>query len=242
MPPYFLPRPAVPQDAATVAACVEALARLQANPEDDSPLAQLPVSRWQFLCILADTLPVLMHGSANPEITLFEPRQPNDATVFGNQNAVYAASDGIWAMFFAIVNRKPRVSLLNGSFRIGLPDGTVTDPYYFFSISRSLQDPECWQNGSVYILPRDTFRQNPPYAAQGVEVHEMHWASPEPVAPLARIAVTPDDFPFLHRVRNHDPAVIRERAKSDPGGFPWLEDGEGMVGSDASDDVRKMDC
>lgn len=223
LPHYYMPRPALPQDEATIAACTEAFVLLQANPGDDTPLAHLPVARWQFLCILADTLPVLLHGSSNLDIARFEPRQPRDATIFGNQLAVYAASDGIWPIFFAIVDRIAPVSLNNACFRLGTPEGTLTDPYYFFSITQSVREQEPWRNGAVYILPRETFRQNPPYITQGFEVHEMHWASPEPVVPLVCIPVTPDDFPFLQQIRGHDNAIIAERAKNDPNGFPWVE-------------------
>jgi hypothetical protein len=48
------------------------------------------------------------------------------------------------------------------------------------------------------------------------------WASPVDVRPLAKLAITPDDFPFLAEVRGHNMERIMERVRSDPGGFPWL--------------------
>src|SRR5512141_2133190 len=38
----------------------------------------LPWPKWQFLCYLADHHDIAMHGSGNPNIALFEPRQSND--------------------------------------------------------------------------------------------------------------------------------------------------------------------
>jgi hypothetical protein len=65
----------------------------------------LAAPRWQFLCWLAETKDVLLHGSGNAGIREFEPRRPADTSEFGGRNAVFAASDGIWATFFAIVDR-----------------------------------------------------------------------------------------------------------------------------------------
>ena len=42
--------------------------------------------------------------------------------------------------------------------------------------------------------------------------------------PLAKLAVTPADFPLP--IRNHDQVAQAARIAADPGGFPWLEPGE----------------
>jgi hypothetical protein len=57
-----------------------------------------------------------------------------------------------------------------------------------------------------------------------MKVEIEQWASPVNVKPIAKLDITPDDFPFLSQVRGHNNAVIRERVKLNPGGFPWLED------------------
>ncbi|MDB5540334.1 MAG: hypothetical protein JWQ89_2061 [Devosia sp.] len=60
----------------------------------------------------------MLHGSTNPDIEVFEPRKSDDVNAFGDQTAVYAASDGIWPLYFAILDRQRyRMSLINGSFR-----------------------------------------------------------------------------------------------------------------------------
>ena len=66
----------------------------------------------------------MLHGSGSPDIQEFEPRQSNDLAEFGNRRAVYAASDGIWPIYFAVVNRDgPVTSLVNSCARVVGADG-----------------------------------------------------------------------------------------------------------------------
>jgi hypothetical protein len=98
----------------------------------------LPWPKWQFLCHLADHHDIALHGSGDPNIALFEPRQSNDLNEFGNQKAVYAASDGLWAMFFAIVDRERVMSITNACVRLADEMGNLHGPYYVFSVSQQL--------------------------------------------------------------------------------------------------------
>src|ERR1044072_6792350 len=135
LPPYFLPRPSPPPDADTRAAFDRLYAEAVEHGTGAAIDYRLPAPKWQFLCYLCDTKPVVLHGSGNADIEEFEPRQSNDLTEFGNRTAVYAASDGIWAMYFAIVDRDRYVtSLMNACFRVVDADGTRSGAYYFFSI------------------------------------------------------------------------------------------------------------
>lgn len=90
----------------------------------------LPLPKWQFLCHLADHHDIALHGSGEPNIALFGPRQSNDLNEFGNQKAVYAASDGLWAMFFAIVDRDRVQSITNACVRLADETDTLHGPYY----------------------------------------------------------------------------------------------------------------
>ena len=75
------------------------------------------VTRWTFLCGLAAGREIAFHGTGDPGIEAFEPRQPIDFAPFGDQKAVFATSDPIWAMFYAIVDRaRYPVTLNNGCF------------------------------------------------------------------------------------------------------------------------------
>jgi hypothetical protein len=212
-------------DAATIAA-FEHLITTAVLPGGGAAIDyQLAAPKWQFLCYLCDTHDFLLHGSGNPGIEEFEPRQSNDIEEFGNREAVYAASDGLWPMYFAIVDRDNGVnSLVNACARLVAPDGTRQGPYYFFSIDADALAKGAWRNGTIYILPRATFEPQPlmPHPLGQVEVQQ--WASLVPVRPLAKLAITPADFPFLAQVRGHDFAVVAERARQNPDGFPWLDE------------------
>ena len=225
LPPYFLPRPPVAPDAEARAA-FDAL--FDAAYRTGGEIAyHLPWPRWQFICHIADTRDVILHGSQNRQIAMFEPRKSSDAHPFGDRKAVFGASDGLWPIYYAILDRaKHPMSLCNAAFRLGLPDGGHSAPYYFFSISRKALTARPYAPGAVYFLPRGTFEPMPPVTTDGRAIHVAQWASLEPTAPLTRIEVSPEDFPFLEDIRGHDDETLWARAKADPDGFPWLDEGE----------------
>jgi hypothetical protein len=184
----------------------------------------LPWPKWQFLCHLADHHDIALHGSGDPDIAQFEPRQPVDLTEFGNQKAVYAASDGLWAMFFAIVDRVRVPSVTNACIRVADETGTVHGPYYVFSVSRSALPLGPWRTGTVYLLPRSTFAVQPPMIFGPNEVHFAQLASSVPVRPLAKLTVAPADFPFLTQIRAHDDTRLQEYATALQTGAPWPDE------------------
>ena len=105
VPSYFPPRPPMDLDAGTIGAFDRLLA--ESIQKGSVPVIDYTLSapKWQFLCYLCEAKDVLLHGSGNPDIQEFEPRQSNDTQEFGNRQAVYAASDGIWPIFFAITDK-----------------------------------------------------------------------------------------------------------------------------------------
>jgi len=181
--------------------------------------------RWQFLCWLADTKGLLLHGSGSSEIAEFEPRQSNDTAEFGNRTAVYAASDGLWAMYFALVDRRQGSSLVNGTLHVLTDDGHRAGEYYYFSVDTETLGKDVWRPGYVYVLPRTGFDSEPEDQAYGLRLGPTHWASTTAVTPLARVEVTPADFPLLEQVRHHDRATVLRRASTHPDDFPWLTEG-----------------
>jgi hypothetical protein len=185
----------------------------------------LAIPKWQLLSRLTRTADVVLHGSSRPDITDFRPRRPVDVDDFSRQHAVYAASDGVWPIYFAIVDRTRVGSLLNACFTVldGRP-GDEEPTYYFFSIEQSALDARPWRDGTVYVLPRRSFVRQPRTRIGGRLVQVQQWASADAVRPLARVPVTPADFPFLDSVLPHDPALVRERSARDPDGFPWLDE------------------
>lgn len=227
MPWYIVKRPEMGLDAQTVAD-FERLFAEAVEPGIGAVIHyDLPEPKWKFLCYLCDEKGLVLHGSGNGEIEEFEPRQPLDEGEFSGQKAVFAASDGLWPMYFAIANRDPGGgvrSLLNACFRLYQPDGSLSDPYYFLSINKeAFETGNMWRQGWIYVLPRDTFVQNPPGDYKGQPGTIEQWASPVAVKPMAKIRVGSDDFPLLEQVRGHDVDVLIERMRADPEGFPWIE-------------------
>ena len=178
---------------------------------------------WQFLCHAADHHGIAVHGSGDPHIEVFEPRQPHDLTEFGNQRAVYAAADGIWAMFFAVVDRERVESIGNACATVIGADGVEDGPFYVFAMSDDALPTEPWRAGTVYLLPRDSFEQQPTERLGDTEVRIAQLASTDPVRPLARITVHPDDFPFLRQVRGFPDARLQDYATAMLSGSPWPE-------------------
>jgi hypothetical protein len=219
---YLECRPPMPSDAATLEAFDDAFDRAVSG--EGTIDYQLAAPRWQFICHIADTRPVVLHGSGNPGIARFEPRQPEDTTEFGNRNAVYAASDGLWPMYFAILDRdRYAMSLINSAVRPLGPDGKQGEPRYFFSICQKALAEAPWRRGMLYFLPRATFEQQPAVELNGDRAVIQQWASAEPVTPMARIPVGPEDFPLLDRIRGHDRETTFARARAEPDGFPWID-------------------
>jgi hypothetical protein len=96
---YWLTRPSVNFDQGTQNAFEELLnSTLSIGGCPTIPFT-LPFPKWQFLCHLADHRDIALHGSGDPNIPLFEPRQSNDLNEFGNQKAIYAASEEPFLMF-----------------------------------------------------------------------------------------------------------------------------------------------
>lgn len=180
--------------------------------------------KWQLLCYLAES-GFLLHGSGNPAIEEFVPRQPIDENPFGAQNAVYAASDGIWPMFYAILDRDNFTFSLHNACLSFLDDrDEPSAPFYFFSIRESALEKKPFRQGYVYILPGETFTQDPQTELGAHRFKLAHWASLTAVRPLAVVAVRPEDFPFLNQIRGHDDHTLTARMKEDPTRFPWVEE------------------
>lgn len=222
LPDYWLTRPAANSDASAIAAFDELLrAFMPGNGECPAIHYSLPWPKWQFLCHLADYHDIVLHGSGDPNIGLFEPRQSNDLHDFGNQKAIYAASDGLWPMFFAVVDRARVPSIVNACVRISDEAGTLHGPYYVFSVSQSALPNQPWRTGTVYILPRSTFVAQQPAVAGSRKFHIAQLASFVPVVPLAKIEVAPGDFPLLTQIRGHDDSRLQEYANAMQTSGPW---------------------
>lgn len=224
LPEYWLKRPSVVVDEAQRDAFDRLLERVAAAGGNALIDYDLPWPKWQFLCHVADRRDFVMHGSGNPDIHLFEPRQSGDLEAFSNQRAVYAASDGIWAMFFAVADRdRFEMSLANACIRPIAPNGVAEDLAYLFSVSQGALARRPWRTGTVYLLPRSTFIQQPEIPIGDYRLQIAQLASLESVAPVARLPVAPEDFPFLDQVRGHDDSRAATYAQAIWSFGPWPE-------------------
>jgi len=228
LPAHFLPRPPMDLATATLSAFEQLYATSIVRGGGVSIEYQLSAPKWQFLCWLADEKPIVLHGSGDPDISEFEPRQSNDIEEFGNRKAIYGARDGLWPMYFAIVDRgRYRMSLVNSCVRVSTP-AALAGSYYFFSVGSTSKAPlpdAPWHDGTVYVMSAETFEQQTIDDFRGFKIESTQVASLVPARPLAKLSITPTDFPFLQQIRRHDPVLLRQRAQADPAGFPWL-DGE----------------
>ncbi len=238
LPSCFLPQPAAHWDENTLAD-FERLYEMMLIQEAGATIDYtLSAPKWQFLCYLCDRKNVVLHGSGDTQITELAPRKANDVNAFGDRQAIYAASDGIWAMFFAVVDRERYVtSLVNSCCRVVKAEGTSA-PYYFFSVNGDALSHNPWRLGVVYALPGATFEPQPRQWYRGLEIEPAQWASLEAVKPLAKLSVGPEDFPFLAQISPHDPVTLRARAQADPEGFPWLDEMEEATREKASETRR----
>ena len=186
-----LPPPAVdPEAEAGFAAAADALLAGEA--------IAVPEPRLDFLRWLAQNRPVAFHGSPRDDLhELSTERQSRDATAWGNQQAVYASTDPVWAIYFACLRRNEGwTGTKNGS--MGQAGGPLYPRRYFFLHNRGSASPDRLGPGSLYLLSPSSFVADEPLADA---IDTAHLVSHEPVKPLARLDVTPDDFPFADRIR-----------------------------------------
>ena len=219
---YYLPRPAFDLSPVTRAA-FDLL--FNSTPPGAEIRYCLNEPKWQFLSYLCETRDLVLHGSQTPGITTVEPRQANDIRAYSNQRAIYATTDGIWVIYFAMIDRikYSPLSLFNSCLRVGPALDQLSDPFYFFSITCSALIQKPWCQGAVYILPRHIFQQEPPQQIQGFQVVFPHWISQQPCQPAAVLRVSAEDFPFLAQVHGHNDEKLNQLAAADPTGFPWPE-------------------
>lgn len=172
--------------------------------------------KYEFLCWLGETHDIVLHGSNEMEIAEFIPlRMGFDANPHGNHRAIYATNDGIWPLFFAVLDRQRyRGSMRNGVMWVDgageeidfTPDAARRGgrKVYLFSLNAEALPSRPWREAMIYILPRRTFEQ----LRDGDGRLIAEWASREPVRPLAKLRVAPGDFPFLERVHGHDDTAV----------------------------------
>jgi hypothetical protein len=184
----------------------------------------LPYPKYEFVQHLTEQDVVIFHGSNNTDINTFQPVRKSmelmDETGRGNIAGVYGTHDGLWAMFFAVIDReKLKGSIRNGVMYFQDRDGGQL-PVYNFSINQDQLAVKPVTEGALYLLPRETFRR----LKLTENSFTNEWASEKPIKPYAKLRLQSEDFPFLDQIDGHDDSEllrlgaisqeIRESAKS----------------------------
>ena len=161
----------------------------------------VPYPKHEFLRYLVDQKQILLHGSNYPDVKVLLPmRFTTDARAAMNRESVFASADGILPMFFAILKRKNYVGTMSvGAYQLTDATGLATT-HYFFSINEEMLKLWPFRHGTIYLLPKDTFK--PAADGQGVILEE--WISREPVQVLAKFSISPEDFPLLDAIWGHN--------------------------------------
>ncbi len=215
-----------PQAAQAFDACLEAA--LQAGPAADIPYA-LPFPKYLFLDYLARTRGLVLHGSQHRDLSLLSPvRNSRDAREFGDQQAIYATQDPLWALFFAVLDRTNLLGPINnGAIQLQGDDGSFLRRYFFCLDAPSLKSNP-WKPGAIYILPSQGFEPDPDQQGVHFGIYTLqvtHWIYRGEAQPLARLLVNPEDFPFLHQVWGYDGNALERRMEAESiAGWPFLDD------------------
>ena len=192
---------------------------------------KLPYPKYLFLEYLADRHGLMLHGSNNRDLDLLKPvRFSNDSREFGNQAAIYATQDPLWALFFAVLDRNAiRGSINNGAIRLNGDDGSVLRRYFFTIEAESLRKSP-WTPGAMYILPGAGAEPDPDFMHFRYGQYTLdisHWLYRGEVQPLAKLMVEPDDFPFVNTIWGYAAEEYRRRMEAESiARWPFLDDPE----------------
>lgn len=163
----------------------------------------LPHPKIDFLNYVCDQRGYVLHGSKLADLRELKPiRHTGDKTEFGNRQMLFASPDANWAMWFAILDKSVAKATSNACIRLGMSPNEWTK-YYFFELPTFLTETDEWPfvDGTLYIANADDFpevRSNGLFDLFDISVEE--WGCMDPVQPLAKISVSPEDFPFLEQV------------------------------------------
>lgn len=125
---------------------------------------------------------LLLHGSNHATLEVLEPRPARDYDT--ELVSVVACDDGIWPIFYAVVARNRVNGVFTGCLHLGRPPHLRR--FYMFALGGDGAAATSWTRGAVYALPRAGFRRE----------WGQEWVSAEPVRPVLRVPVGPEDFPL----------------------------------------------
>jgi len=160
---------------------------LAATPSGGDVAYDLAQPRWWFLHHTV-ARGLLLHGTNEGGLEELGTRATGDA--YGAPvHALFASDDAIWPLYFATVRRaRLRHGYINWAAHVR------GSSRYIFSIGADPADRGSWSDGTIYLLPATSFRRTG---------SSRELVSDTPVRPRARLAVTPEDFPFRAQTIGH---------------------------------------
>jgi hypothetical protein len=162
---------------------------------------ELPYPKSDFLNYLCDWRGYVAHGSPLMDLSILQPvRLTNDSSEFGMRQQIFCSPDGIWATWFAILDKSKIHVTENGCVRVGR--GQKRIKYYHFDLPVCSKDAPPFVDGMIYLSRAEEFpfhRSYPLLDWFDAEIEE--WGSVNPITPLAKLRVAPHDFPYLNKVQ-----------------------------------------
>ncbi len=161
----------------------------------------LPFPKGNFLNYICDWRGYVAQGSPLQDLTSLQPvRLTQDSSEFGNRRQIFCSPDGTWALWFAILDKSKIQVTENGCVRLGHGPGRIK--FYHFDLPAENKSDPPFTDGMVYIANASDFPEHRPYPVLDwfdAEIEE--WGNSGPVIPLAKLHVTPLDFPYLDKVQ-----------------------------------------
>lgn len=162
---------------------------------------ELPYPKAEFLNYACDWRGFVAYGSPLANLATLEPiRKSSDISEFGNRQQIFASPDANWAMWFAIMDKVKVKKTRNGCVRQGCGPGRVK--YYHFELPVANRGNFPFAPGTIYLARATDFPDKRPFPLLDwfdAEIEE--WGSTQPVTPLMRLPLEPQDFPYLDRVQ-----------------------------------------
>jgi hypothetical protein len=162
---------------------------------------QLPYPKADFLNYLCDWRGYIAHGSTFQDLPILQPlRLSHDSSEFGNRQQIFCSPDGIWAIWFAILDKSKIHVTENGCVRVGR--GQKRIKLYHFDLPAECKSAPPFVDGMVYIAKAEEFPYHRPYPLlEWLDAEIEEWGSVNPITPLAKLQVKPEDFPYLDKVQ-----------------------------------------
>ena len=162
---------------------------------------ELPYPKSEFLNYVCDWRGYVAHGSPLHDLEVLQPiRKSSDKSEFGQRQQIFCSPDAMWAMWFAILDKDKFNLTRNGSVRVGRDGRRIK--YYHFELPKINKENAPFTEGMIYIATAQDFPDKRPYPILDFFDGEIEeWGSAEPVKPLARMRVSPRDFPYLDKVQ-----------------------------------------